>query len=94
MSKKLKYRSTREDDTLNIEVALSKAVVLLDAVAKKALINGDDNLMLEVTDRWIAIGSLFAGGSESDDEEHADTSDSVTSYGFGVEKPEGVKDDD
>lgn len=62
---KLKYKAIKEGETIDISVAFSQTAALLDAAAKKSLYENDAKLMLEVADRWIAIGSLLADDSET-----------------------------
>jgi hypothetical protein len=87
MSKKLKYKPLRQNETLNVSVALSQASALLDQAALKAMRNDDSELLLEVADRWIAIGSLFSDSGEKEDE-HVDTDSESRQYGFSYERPE------
>ena len=86
MSKKrLKYRPLRENETLDISLALSQASALLDEAVAKAKRTDDAELLLAVTDRWIAIASLFSGDSNEPDE-HVDTDAEFQQYGFVYEK--------
>lgn len=91
MSKKLKYRATREDELIDISFAFSQAAALLDKAAEMAKVNNDAELMLKVADRWITIGSLFAS-AEEEPKEHLDTN-SKSKYGFGPVE-EGVEEDE
>lgn len=79
-NKKLKYKPIREEELLDISVALAQASTLLDTVAKKALVTGDDQLILNVADRWLAMATLFAGGTE--DEQVVNANNNVQQFGF------------
>jgi len=87
MSKKLKYKPIREEELLDLSVALAQASTLLDTVAKKALINGNDELILSVADRWLAMATLFAGAGE---DEIINTNSGIQQYGFCYEKEKEV----
>lgn len=94
MSKKVRYKAIRENELLDISVALVQASSLLDLVAKKALVTGDDKTMLEVADRWIAIATLFAIPSEEPADEAVNTNNNIQQYGFSYEKEQEVIEDD
>lgn len=91
MSKKLKYTLIKENDTLDISLALSQAAALLDEIAKKAIKEKDSSLMLDIADRWISIGKMFT--IESTDE-HLDTDAEFQQYGFVYEKKEVMEEDE
>lgn len=90
MSKKIKYTPVKEGEVLDVSIAFSQAAALLDKVAKKALYENDAELILNVADRWITIGSLFAGAPEST--EHVDAT-AKGKYGFAPQE-EGDDDDE
>lgn len=94
MSKKrLSYRPVRKNETVDIVLALSQAVVLIDTAAELSLNAGDGNLMLEVADRWIAIGSMFAEDSGSEGNEVVNINDNVEQYGFSRSEVKPEEDD-
>ena len=81
MSKRIKYKSIKEDETIDISVAFSQASALLDQAAKKAIYENDAELLLSVADRWITIGKLFASAEEEVEEVDGN---SKGIYGFGA----------
>lgn len=91
MSKKIKYKAVKQEETIDISLAFSQASALLDQVAKKAIVNNDSELLMAVADRWITIGTLLAG-SDDEHNEHLDTNEQ-TQFGFGMPE-KGVDDDD
>jgi hypothetical protein len=90
MSKKLRYKRVRDDETIDISLVFGQAAALLDLAAKHSIIHNDANLMLEVADRWIQVGSLLA--QDDDSKEYVDTN-SKSVFGFGPTE-EGVDDDE
>ncbi len=92
MSKKLKYKPIREDELLDISVALAQASALLDNVAEKALVTGDHELILNVADRWLTMATLFAATSE--ETETVNTNGNFQQYGFCYEKEVEVTQED
>lgn len=90
--KPLKYRPVRQNETLDISVALSQASALLDQAAAKAMQTNDAFMLVYIADKWIEIAKIFEIGEEELDE-HVDT-DSGTQYGFCVDKKEEVTDED
>jgi hypothetical protein len=90
MSKRIKYRPIKRDELIDLSLALTQAMALLDGVADYALATHDEKLQLELADRWIEIGKMFA---IEPPEEVIDTNDNVESYGFGGGMSE-VKDED
>ena len=91
MSKKLKYKPVKTDERIDLSLAMSQAIVLLDEVAAYALVANDQALKLEVADRWIEVGKMFA--IDVDDGQIIDTNDNVETYGFGGFRDE-VKNED
>lgn len=91
MSKRVKYKPVKKGETIDISLALSQAIALIDQTAEYAITTADPELMLATADRWIAIGGMFAQSDESDDT--INISDNVEQYGFGGGKEE-VKDDE
>lgn len=83
--KKLRYRPIRQNETLDISVALSQASALLDQAAKRAMYEDDPYLLMDIAERWIDIAKVF--GMEEVPDEHLDT-DSETQYGFSADKKE------
>ena len=90
MSKRIKYKPVKKGETIDISLALSQAIALIDQTAEYAMTTADPELMLATADRWIAIGGMFAA---SDEDENININDNVESYGFGVTREE-VKDDE
>jgi hypothetical protein len=90
-NKKLKYRPVRQDEVLDISLALSQASALLDEVVEKARKSKDGRLLLDASDRWITIAKIFTG---EDSEEELNTNAEFQQYGFVYEKENEVKDTD
>lgn len=82
MSKKIKYKPVKQEETIDISLAFSQASALLDQAAKKAMESNDVNALVKVADRWITIGSLLAADTEEECEDHVDTNQK-TQFGFG-----------
>jgi len=94
--KKLKYKPIRQDEILDIGVALSQASALLDQAAAKGIREDNVDILLNVADRWIAIAGMFTEGTE---EEHVDISDPEVPFGFAapqneIEDEEEVNEED
>ena len=90
MSKKVKYKSVKQDETIDISLAFSQASALLDQAAKRAIMENDPEMLIAVADRWITIGSLL--GAEEEPSEHLDTNQK-SQLGFGP-RGEGVDEED
>ena len=82
MSKKIRYKPVKQEETIDISLAFSQASALLDQAAKKAISENNEDLLLAVADRWITIGSLFVEAAEDEQKEHVDTNQKAR-YGFG-----------
>lgn len=91
MSKKIKYTSVKQDETIDISLAFGQASALLDQAAKKAIREDDSEMLIAVADRWITIGSLLSTEEETTIE-HLDTNQK-SMFGFGP-REEGVDDED
>jgi hypothetical protein len=89
--KKLKYKPIKQNETLDIAVAVSQASALLDQAAVKAIKEDDSFMLIDIADKWIQIAKIFTVESESC--ENMDT-DSETKYGFSMNNKEEVTDED
>jgi hypothetical protein len=90
--KKLKYRPVRQNEVLDISVALSQASALLDQAAEKAIKEDNAYLLIDVAEKWIEIAKMF--DTEESADEHLDTDSQSRQYGFIYEKENEVNADE
>jgi hypothetical protein len=88
--KKIKYSPVKEDEVIDISLALSQASALLDQAADHAIKQSDSYLLIDIAGKWIDIAKMF----ERDADEHIDTDTQSRQYGFSCEKEDEVNIDE